>query len=191
MEYTWTKIKSWIQEYLSSWKTTNFGTGTYSNTGSFSNNGTISIAQTQVNINADSLSVLRAYKGDSKTVINSDTDSKFKSSFYFRDRERTLLAVGGIAINFAPSGGGAGYIGSYSSTIDPNPVEDASSRGMSLMQTTSTDFDIVNKKTIAINVVVVCSAGIKSYTIQANSKQNISGLEVWSLLLVLWCRVRP
>ena len=33
MEHTWAKIKSWIQTYLSSWKTTNFGNGTYNNAG--------------------------------------------------------------------------------------------------------------------------------------------------------------
>lgn len=31
MEHTWAKIKSWIQTYLGSWKTTNFGSGTYDN----------------------------------------------------------------------------------------------------------------------------------------------------------------
>ena len=33
LEHAWSKIKSWIQTYLSSWKTTNFGIGTYSNYG--------------------------------------------------------------------------------------------------------------------------------------------------------------
>lgn len=39
LEHTWAKIKSWIQTYLSSWKTTNFGSGTINNTGSISNSG--------------------------------------------------------------------------------------------------------------------------------------------------------
>lgn len=44
MEHTWTKIKSWIQTYLGSWKTTNFGSGTISNTGSISNTGDLLVS---------------------------------------------------------------------------------------------------------------------------------------------------
>lgn len=50
LEHAWAKIKSWIQTYLSSWKTTSFGSGTYSNSGSITSSGTVKITSSSLSI---------------------------------------------------------------------------------------------------------------------------------------------
>ena len=76
LEHAWSKIKSWIQTYLSSWKTTNFGTGTYNNTGSIINRGQMNNIGLINNSGTIAVNTLITIIDKSETTVISMDDSQ-------------------------------------------------------------------------------------------------------------------
>ena len=152
----WSKIKAWL------------GGGVFNNQGEFNNYFKyLDYSYRFVVTHSESIEI----NGSSQIVITPNSSS--------------ILSVGRYAIYFDASGGGGTYIGTkYDSS--PEPYEDACRMGLRVTTVTGTSFFIENAKDNKISIVVVCSAGIKSASLNSGNKTTISGLIADSLVAIFW-----
>ena len=74
LEHLWAKIKDWLEGWITTWKQTNFGTGTYSNSGSITIPSNIDVSFDNVAISTKIIKVDVAFSiGCRASMTNSVT----------------------------------------------------------------------------------------------------------------------